>query len=84
MSNTFSPRWLTRRKFDDTGTLVDTHGDYVTAVRQVAAKEYPALPKGRQDDTHFCVFAASRMCDLAVAEIKMTVPELARYLSISK
>lgn len=44
----------------------------------VMAAEYPALPKGRQDDTHFCAFGASGMCDLAVAEIKMTLPELAR------
>lgn len=107
-----------RRKFDDTGKLVDTHGDYVTAVRQVAteqgvplidlnrlsdellrregpelskkiyiwvtAEEYPALPKGRQDDTHFCAYGASRMCDLTVAEIKTAVPELARFLNTPK
>jgi lysophospholipase L1-like esterase len=107
-----------RRKFDDGGKVVDTHGDYVTAVRQVAAEqgvplidlnkrsdellrregpelskkiyiwvtaeEYPALPKGRQDDTHFCAFGASRMCDLAVEEIKNAVPELARLLNTSK
>ena len=107
-----------RRKFDDGGQLVDTHGDYVKAVRDVAteqgvplidlnkrsdellrregpelskriyiyvtAAEYPALPKGRQDDTHFCAFGASRMCDLAVAEIKTAVPELARFLNTSK
>jgi lysophospholipase L1-like esterase len=32
---------VARRKFDDNGNLVDTHGDYVTAVRQ-AAQEQPA------------------------------------------
>ncbi|MEI6196231.1 MAG: rhamnogalacturonan acetylesterase [Verrucomicrobiota bacterium] len=107
-----------RRKFDDDGKLVDTHGDYVKAVRDVAAEqgvplidlnrrsdellrregpelskknyiwvtaeEYPALPKGRQDDTHFCAFGASRMCDLAVAEIKTAAPALARFLNPSK
>ncbi|HXI71627.1 MAG TPA: rhamnogalacturonan acetylesterase [Verrucomicrobiae bacterium] len=109
---------VARRKFDDGGKVVDTHGDYVTVVRQVAAEqgvplmdlnkrsdellrregpelskkiyiwvtaeEYPGLPKGRQDDTHFCAYGASRMCDLAVLEIKTAVPELARYLNTSK
>jgi lysophospholipase L1-like esterase len=109
---------IARRKFDDQSQLVDTHGDYVTAVRQVAveqgvplidlnrrsdellrregpelskkiyiwvtAEEYPELPKGRQDDTHFCAYGASRMCDLAVAEIKSNVPGLVRFLNLSK
>ena len=107
-----------RRKFDESGKLVDTHGDYVKAVRAVAAEqgvplidlnlrsdellrregpelskknyiwvtkdEYPALPKGREDDTHFCAFGASRMCDLAVDEIKTNIPELARFLNMAK
>ena len=107
-----------RRKFDESGKLLDTHGDYVKAVREVAAEqgvplidlnqrsdellrregpelskkiyiwvtaeEYPALPKGRQDDTHFCAYGASRMCDLAVDEIKANVPQLARFLNTSK
>ena len=107
-----------RRKFDDSDKPVDTHGDYVKAVRAVAAEqgvplidlnrrsddllrregpelskkiyiyvtaeEYPALPKGRQDDTHFCAYGASRMCDLAVGEIKTNVPELARFLNTPK
>jgi len=30
---------VARRKFDDNGKLVDTHGDYVTAVRQVAQEQ---------------------------------------------
>ena len=106
---------IARRKFDNNGKLVDTHGDYVTVVREVAmeqkvplidlnkrsdellrregselskkiyiyvtAAEYPNLPKGREDDTHFCAFGASRMCDLAVEEIKANVPELAGYLN---
>jgi lysophospholipase L1-like esterase len=107
-----------RRKFDGNGKLVDTHGDYVRAAREVAAEqdvplidlnkrsdellrregpesskkiyiwvtaeEYPNLPKGREDDTHFCAYGASRMCDLAVDEIKGSAPELARFLNASK
>ncbi len=106
---------VARRKFDVQGQPVNTHGDYVKAVREVAAAEkvplldlnqqsmdllqrmgpepskrlyiyvspgeYGALPKGRQDDTHFCTFGASRMCDLAVAEIQAKVPELAVFLN---
>ncbi len=106
---------VARRQFDEQGLLEDTHGDYVTAVRQVAAEEqvplidlnrrsdallcregpelskknyiwvttaeYPALPKDRQDDTHFSAFGATRICDLAVVEIKTAVPELARFLN---
>lgn len=106
---------VARRKFDDRGNPVNTHGDYVEAVRQVAreekvplldlnkrsddllrrmgpeaskklyiyvtAAEYPALPHGRQDDTHFCAFGASRMCDLTVAEIQANVPALAGFLN---
>lgn len=106
---------VARRKFDAQGQPVNTHGDYVKAVREVATAEkvplldlnqesmdllqrmgpepakrlyiyvspgeYGALPKGRQDDTHFCAFGASRMCDLAVAEIQAKVPELAHFLN---
>jgi lysophospholipase L1-like esterase len=109
---------IARRKFDDSGKLVDTHGDYVKAVREVAVEqnvplldlnkksdellrregpelskkiyiyvtteEYPNLPKGRQDDTHFCAFGASWMCDLAVQEIITNVPELGGYLNKSR
>ena len=106
---------VARRKFDAQGQPVNTHGDYVKAVREVAAAEnvllldlnqdstdllqrmgpepakhlyiyvnpgeYGTLPKGRQDDTHFCAYGASRVCDLAVAEIQAKVPELARFLN---
>ena len=109
---------VARRKFDDQGLPVNTHGDYVKAVREVAqeqqaplldlnqrstdllrrmgpelskklyiyvtAAEYPALPKGRVDDTHFCALGATRMCDLAVLEIKANVPELAPFLNAGK
>lgn len=40
---------VARRKFDDHGSLVDTHGDYVTAVRQVAREQQaPLLDLNRQ------------------------------------
>ena len=109
---------VARRKFDAQGQPVNTHGDYVQAVRDVAADlhvplldlnqqstsllqrmgpepakrlyiyvnpgEYPTLPTGRQDDTHFCAFGASRMCDLAVLEIQAKVPALAKFLNTSR
>lgn len=34
---------VARRKFDDNGNLVDTHGDYVTAVRQAAQEQQTLL-----------------------------------------
>jgi len=34
---------VARRKFDDNGGLVDTHGDYVKAVRQVAQEQRALL-----------------------------------------
>jgi len=34
---------IARRKFDDHGKLVDTHGDYVPAVREVAREQQTAL-----------------------------------------
>jgi lysophospholipase L1-like esterase len=34
---------VARRKFDDNGGLVDTHGDYVKAVREVAQEQQAAL-----------------------------------------
>lgn len=109
---------VARRKFDAQDQPVNTHGDYVAAVRAVAAREhvplidlnqksmdllqrlgpeaakrlyiyvpaaeYAALPKGRQDDTHFCAYGASRMCDLAVQEIQRKVPGLAQFLNLGK
>jgi lysophospholipase L1-like esterase len=34
---------VSRRKFDDHGTLVDTHGDYPVVVREVAAEQHVPL-----------------------------------------
>jgi lysophospholipase L1-like esterase len=42
--------------------------------------EFKKHPAGLSDDTHFCAYGASRMCDLATDEMKMAVPELARWL----
>ena len=42
--------------------------------------EYPSLPYGKTDDTHFSPTGAFRMCDLAVEEIKLKVPQLATFL----
>jgi lysophospholipase L1-like esterase len=102
---------IARRKFDGNGALVDTHGDYVKAMREVAqeqqalllemntrsielltqlgpdsskrlfdwipAGEFERHPKALTDDTHFNAYGASRICDLAVGEIKSNVPQLA-------
>lgn len=46
----------------------------------IAPGEYPSLPDGLTDDTHFSPTGAFRMCDLAVEEIKIKVPELAIFL----
>jgi lysophospholipase L1-like esterase len=109
---------VVRRAFSDEGELRDTHGDYVTAVRQVAAEqnvplldlerrsaellkqlgperskklfmwiepdEFVTIPKGRQDNTHFNAYGASRICDLAVDEIKTAVPDLVQWLRENK
>ena len=43
--------------------------------------EFEKCPDGLKDDTHFNAFGASRMCDLAVIELRSAVPELARRLA---
>ncbi|MBN1554296.1 MAG: rhamnogalacturonan acetylesterase [Phycisphaerae bacterium] len=43
-------------------------------------KEYKSLPKGKSDDTHLGPYGASRICDLAVEEIKTAAPDLAKWL----
>jgi lysophospholipase L1-like esterase len=45
-----------------------------------APGEYEQHPDGLKDDTHFNALGATRMCDLAVEEITIRVPELARWL----
>ncbi len=104
---------IVRRKFNEQGELVETHGLYPEVVRQVAEShkvplldlhqqtrqllnewgeerskmlflhiepgEYPALPEGEQDNTHLSPTGAFRVCDLAVAEMKQALPEMASY-----
>lgn len=42
--------------------------------------EYPSLPEGREDDSHLSATGAFRICDLAVEEMRSSLPELCRYL----
>jgi len=106
---------VARRKFDNSGKLVDTHGDYPQAVRTVATEQkvpllelcaatekllqqlgpesskrlFRWIPAGEfgpnsklfEDDTHFNAYGASRVCDLAIAEIEANVPELAGHFN---
>ncbi len=46
----------------------------------VEPDEYPALPKGHKDGTHFNAYGASRICDMAVSEMQKNAPELAAHL----
>lgn len=39
-----------------------------------------SLPEGKHDDTHFSEFGALEMAKIAADEIRMNVPELAKYL----
>jgi len=109
---------IARRKFDADGKLVDTHGDYIVATRQVATEEkiplldlnkrtdellrqlgddrskmlydwvttndIPGMKTNLVDDTHLNAFGASRVCDMAVAEIRAKVPELVKFLNTGK
>lgn len=49
----------------------------------IPAGEFAADAKKLEDDTHFNAYGASRVCDLAVAEIITKVPELAAHLNRS-
>lgn len=106
---------VSRRKFDATGTLINSHGAYAEAARKIAAtKQIPLLelfgatekmlqqlgpesskrlfvwiPAGEYspeskpiaDDSHFNAYGATRVCDLAAAEIQTKVPALAAHLN---
>ena len=50
----------------------------------VGPDEFPALEKPKDDNTHFCAYGATRICDLAVEEIQMAAPELAKHLKKGK
>jgi lysophospholipase L1-like esterase len=47
---------VARRKFDDNGALVDTHGDYVKALREVAQEQQAPLLDLNRDSTKLLVF----------------------------
>lgn len=42
--------------------------------------DFATLPKGHSDSTHFNAAGACRVCDFAVEEMKIAVPELAKWL----
>lgn len=42
--------------------------------------EYGAMPNGKEDDTHLSAIGAFQVCDLAIEEIKLTMPEWVPYL----
>ena len=46
--------------------------------------EYASLPEGKQDNTHFNAYGASRVCDLAAEELRAHEPELAAWLMPAK
>jgi lysophospholipase L1-like esterase len=47
----------------------------------VGPDEFPGLAAPKEDDTHFCAYGATRICDLAAAEIQSAAPALARHLN---
>lgn len=46
----------------------------------VAPNKVPAMPKGREDDTHLNIYGGRVVAGLAVEAIAKAVPELARYV----
>ena len=46
----------------------------------IDADEYSSLPEGKTDDTHLSPTGAFRICDFAADEIKLKIPQLAKYL----
>lgn len=105
---------IVRRNFDESGTLVNTHGAYLDSPRNVARElgvtfidmnrithelvqglgpeesknlfmwvepnTVPAMPKGREDNTHLNPHGAKVVAGLAVDAIAEAVPALAGYV----
>ncbi len=105
---------IVRRKFDRNGMLQDTHGEYVTVVRKLAAelkiplvdlnkkfgdlvqalgpeeskklflyvepKQFERAPDGKKDDTHLCVYGATKVAALAIEGLKETGLPLAKFI----
>ncbi len=104
----------TGKKAEEGSVLVDTHGDYIIAPRNVALStatpfvdankvtldleqslgpegskklhmwfkpgENPSLPKGREDNTHYCVYGAHVVAGLLVDEIGKVAPSLKKHI----
>lgn len=64
-----------------TRTLVSTFGEDRSKqlFLHYLPGEYERFPEGKEDDTHLSPTGAFAVCNLAVAEIKNAVPELAVY-----
>lgn len=72
--------------------LIDLHASSEALLKQYGAErskmlflhiepgEYPSLPEGKKDDTHFSPYGAFRICDLALREIKEKIPALLPYI----
>jgi len=105
---------LVRRNFGKDGKLVDTYGEYVTAVLKLAKEtdvpvidlnkksadlvtsygpeeskklflyiepgKFSKLPEGKKDDSHLCVFGATKIAGLAAQGLKEISSPLAAYL----
>ena len=103
---------VVRRNFS-ADTLVDTHGLYIEAPRNVASRmhchfvdanrithnleqslgvegskrlhmwykpgEHPAIPNGRQDNTHFNAFGAHQVASLLADALTIEIPVLKKY-----
>jgi lysophospholipase L1-like esterase len=50
----------------------------------VEPTEFASVPDGKQDNTHFNAYGASRVCDLAIEQMKIVAPNLARLLRPTK
>lgn len=105
---------IVRRKFDKNGKLVDTYGDYIVAVRNLAKEmhvpmidlykktgdlvqsygpeeskklflyiepgKFTKLPNGKKDDSHLCIFGATKVAALAAEGLKELKLPIAKYL----
>ena len=86
---------IIRRKFGDDGKLVDTHGRYITACKEVAAEMKVVCidlnnstetlvnnlgDDASKDDTHLKVKGARIVAGMAVDSIEKKIPKLAPYI----
>ncbi|MEJ7691506.1 rhamnogalacturonan acetylesterase [Daejeonella sp.] len=105
---------VVRRNFDSNGSLVDTHGEYVTVIRDLAREMqiplvdlnkksaelvqklgpeeskklylwiepglFKKLPEGKKDDTHFSIFGATKIAQLATQSFQELGLPVGKYL----